>query len=166
MIYQGTAQYPVREIILHTSATDGDWWRGKTVWEMRDAIDLWHKDRGFRKIGYHFVVAPDGSVAKGRSETEIGAHVKEHNRGTIGICMVPVKEITRMGEFEFFYTPEQKASVRAIINGLADRTIITRISGHNEYANKLCPGFIVNQDNWLQRQGMWDRFIAWLKRKF
>lgn len=45
MIYQGKAKYPVREVILHTAATAGTWWRGKTVEQMRDEIDEWKLPR-------------------------------------------------------------------------------------------------------------------------
>ena len=40
----------ITDIIIHCSATI----EGKNF-SARD-IDVWHKSRGFRKIGYHFVV--------------------------------------------------------------------------------------------------------------
>jgi N-acetylmuramoyl-L-alanine amidase len=146
-ILQGKAGYQVREVILHTSATNGDWHDGKTVDQMRAEIDRWHRvDRGWRKIGYHAVIAPDGSFAQGRAFTEIGAHVAERNRGTIGICMIPVATILKMGNFEDFYTPAQRSAVRNLIKTLPG---ILWVTGHNDYAPKLCPGFKVQDADWL-----------------
>ena len=50
----------IKSIILHCSATP----EGKdfTVTD----ITRWHKERGFRTIGYHYVVYRDGTVHKGR----------------------------------------------------------------------------------------------------
>lgn len=163
MIFQGNAQYPVREVILHTSATGPEWWHGKTVLQMRDEIDRWHKDRGWKGIGYHYVVAPDGSVARGRALTEIGAHVKERNRGTIGICMIPVKEVTGITAFQDYYTKAQKSAVLGLIEDLADKTTITQVTGHNIYANKLCPGFYVRSEDWMPTASFWQRFVNFMK---
>jgi len=149
MIFQGSKQYPVTEVVLHTSATPAGWWIGKTVHQMVDEIDHWHKGNGWRGIGYHRVFAPDGSIGIGRSIYDIGAHVAGHNRGTIGICMVPTAWVDRIGKPEDFYTDVQIEAVRAYIRELAGLTAISKVSGHNDYANKLCPGFKVQTEDWL-----------------
>lgn len=46
----------------------------------------WHRGKGYRDIGYHRVVAMDGSRAQGRPDAEVGAHAYiEGNPGSIGI---------------------------------------------------------------------------------
>lgn len=149
MIYQGAKRYPVTEIVLHTSATPGDWYLDKSATEMRDEIRKWHMDKGWRDIGYHRVFAPSGDMALGRSLWSIGAHVKGHNQGTIGICMIPVKTITKMGDVEDFYTSKQIKAVKEYIKEVAALTSKLKVTGHNRYANKLCPGFIVRSEEWL-----------------
>lgn len=58
----------INEIIVHCTATpDG---KDYTV----EDITRWHKDRGFKTIGYHYVVYRDGSVHEGRPLAEVGAH--------------------------------------------------------------------------------------------
>lgn len=150
MLTQGAAKYPVTEICLHTAATAQNWWRGKTAGQMRDEIRRWHKtERGWGDIGYHYVVAPDGTVAVGRALNVIPAQVEGHNRGVIGICMVPVNKVTAITRFDDWYTPEQRNSVGRLIRDLRKLAAIAKVSGHNDYAAKLCPGFKVVSKDWL-----------------
>lgn len=51
-------------------------------------IAEWHLQRGFKTIGYHFVVRRDGSIETGRPIDQVGAHVAGHNSDSIGICWV------------------------------------------------------------------------------
>lgn len=115
MIYHGRT--PVTEVILHTSATPGGWAKGKTAKDVVEAITSWHKDRGFRTIGYHRVFMPDGEIGVGRSIYEIGAHVAGHNTGTIGLCMVPVNTHKGITKFEDYFTEDQRVAVVDYING-------------------------------------------------
>lgn len=50
-------------------------------------IAYWHRKRGFNGPGYHFGVRRNGNIEVGRSLARIGAHVKGHNTGTIGIVL-------------------------------------------------------------------------------
>ena len=70
----------INEIIIHCSATPEG--RDYTVAD----IDRWHKARGWRGIGYHYVIYRDGSVHAGRPVEQIGAHCTGHNANSIGIC--------------------------------------------------------------------------------
>ena len=89
LIRQGAAGYPVREIILHCSATRPDWMEGRSFSDQVAEIRRWHvQGNGWRDIGYHHVIGRGGEHATGRPETAIGAHVIGHNAGTIGICLI------------------------------------------------------------------------------
>ena len=51
----------IEKIIVHCAATrEGD----DSI--DADTIDKWHKARGWRGIGYHFVVLMDGTIQKDR----------------------------------------------------------------------------------------------------
>lgn len=150
MIYQGKARYPVHEAILHTAATQGGWHVGKTIEEMTAEIRRWHKDgNGWSDIGYHRVFGPDGAIGVGRPLWRIGAHVMERNRGTIGICMIPVRTHRGIAQFEDYFTEAQRAAVRNYIAELRSLTEIKWVTGHNDYAPKECPGFKVKTEDWL-----------------
>ena len=50
-------------------------------------IDTWHRRQGGHLgIGYHYVVRRDGQIEPGRPEWMVGAHCKNHNAHSIGIC--------------------------------------------------------------------------------
>lgn len=147
MIYQGKARYPVVEVVLHCAAVKGGWHNGKKPEAVRAEIEAWHKARGFSQIGYHGLFMPDGTFVQGRQFETIGAHVVERNRGTLGFLMIESATITKMGRFEDFFTEAQRKAVRAKIKGIDG---IKWVTGHNDYAQKLCPGFKVEDKDWLQ----------------
>lgn len=149
MIYQGKARYPVHEAIIHTSATPGHWHEGKSVEEIVAEIRSWHKAKGWRDIGYHRVIAPNGDIGIGRSLYDIGAHVRERNRGTIGICLIPVKTHNGIKTFDTYFTEAQRTSLKQYLEDLGSLTDLKWVTGHNDYANKECPGFKVKTENWL-----------------
>lgn len=151
MIRQGKSGYVVNEACLHTSATPTGWATNRTVDEMRNEIRRWHTmERGWRDIGYHRVICPKGEIAVGRSLYEIGAGVKGHNRGVVHICLIPKWTVTHIGEFDEFYTVQQRVALRDYLLELEELAgVDLKVTGHNDYANKLCPGFKVHTEDWL-----------------
>ncbi len=159
MILQGRAKYPVREAVLHTSATPGGWADGRSDEEILDSFWQWHvRENGWRKIGYHRILTPEGRVIHDngrrlRSLYEVGAHVRERNRGTIGICLIPARTVPnvmkRGATFDDYYTPEQRQALTQYLRELAELTDLRWVTGHNDYAPKACPGFQVRSADWL-----------------
>lgn len=72
----------INEIILHCAATP----EGKEFYAAD--IEKWHKQKGYLKIGYHYVIDLDGTIEAGRPEPEVGAHCAGHNAHSIGICTI------------------------------------------------------------------------------
>ena len=64
----------------------------------------------------------------------------------IHLLLIESKEIRRNGSFDDYFTAEQRAAVRSLIRSLPG---IERVSGHNDYAARLCPGFKVQSNDWL-----------------
>jgi N-acetylmuramoyl-L-alanine amidase len=75
--------------VLHCAATP-DFERLDVNFDQFGAkdINLWHIQRGFKKIGYHFVIRRTGVIEDGRPILEVGAHCHGHNDGSIGVCWV------------------------------------------------------------------------------
>ena len=68
-------------IIIHCSATP----EGKSL--SAEACRQDHiRHRGFRDIGYHFYITRDGEIHLGRPLEKVGAHCRNHNTHSIGIC--------------------------------------------------------------------------------
>lgn len=139
---------PVTEIFVHCSATRADWMEDKNLDDKVKEITRWHRARGWGTIGYHHVIDRDGSIAMGRSESMIGAHVAGHNTGSIGICLIGGHGSNENGKFLEYYTAEQENALRKLIAEIQTRAQITKIRGHNEVAAKACPGF--NVKRWLE----------------
>jgi len=125
-------------------------------------IRRWHLAKGWKDIGYHFVICNgtvvpktkyqselyldimDGSVEVGRkidgdnfvSDNEAGAHALGYNSKSIGICLIGVKD----------FTEEQFASLRKLLHELMNHYGIgkDKILGHYQVsANRTCPNFDV-----------------------
>ena len=85
----------INKIVLHCSATR----EGHDV--STETIRGWHVNkRGWSDIGYHFVVLLDGTVDKARPIERQGAHVRGHNKGSIGIAYIGGVEEKRNGFVE------------------------------------------------------------------
>lgn len=143
-IRQGRVGYLVREIVIHCSATRPGWMQEAGLAAQRDEIRHWHvDDNGWRDIGYHWLIGRAGAVLPGRAETAIGAGVAGHNAGVIHICLIGGHGAGANDRFSDHFTPMQDRALRRLIAEISTRTPIERISGHNQYAAKGCPGFSV-----------------------
>jgi len=106
----------------------------------RKEIDKWHKERGWDGIGYHFVIRRDGTLEKGRDLNAVGAHVKGHNKYSVGICMVGGVDEDNKPENNF--TSAQFKALNNLLENLMEVFPEARIVGHNELnKNKACPCF-------------------------
>ena len=97
--------------------------------------------RGFKNIGYHFVIRLNGTIEAGRSENEIGAHCLGQNEDSIGICYIG--GLDEQGNPKDTRTNRQKKSLIELVNKLMKKynIPIENIRGHYEFANKACPCF-------------------------
>lgn len=148
MIYQGAARHPVHEVCVHCAATRPEWMASDGLSAQFAEIRRWHIANGWRTIGYHWLIGRNGQVLAGRLETEIGAGVQGRNNGVIHICLIGGHGSSDRDRFSDHFTRAQDTTLRQLLQGIGMRTQIRKISGHNEYANKACPGFTVSE--WLK----------------
>lgn len=127
----------IRKIILHCSAVRPD------QTSSAKQIDLWHRKRGFKSIGYHYVVRRDGSIEHGRPEAEVGAHCQGHNADSIGICYEG--GLDENGKPADTRTPAQRESMELLIQELLARYPQAKVYTHHHFnKNKACPCFVYN----------------------
>ena len=127
----------IDKLIIHCSAT-----RECDDSVNASVIDRWHKARGWKGCGYHFIVLIDGTIETGRMIDKVGSHVKGMNKSSIGICYIGGLE--RDGKTpKDTRTPEQKESLLLLIKTLNKIYPEATLHGHNEFSNKACPSFDV-----------------------
>jgi len=128
----------LKRIIFHCSATEDG--KDYTV----ETIRRWHTSppRNWRDIGYHYVIYRDGSIHQGRPIDQQGAHTRGENADSVGICYIGG---VRDGKATDTMTMHQEIAWLKLVHSL--RTVFgpLTIHGHNEYANKACPSFIVKE---------------------
>ena len=125
----------ITHAIIHCSATiEGQ------DFDIED-IREWHLARGWRDVGYHFVVKLDGTVQEGRPVGTWGAHTKKYNGpSNVGICYVG--GLDREGMPKDTRTEEQKAALLDLLDDLKSEFRGMKIIGHRDTgANKACPCF-------------------------
>lgn len=128
----------IDEIIIHCTATvEGKDFRAKD-------IDKWHKQKGWKGIGYHYVIDLDGNVEKGRPDEDVGAHTVGHNAHSIGV--VYVGGVDKNLKAKDTRTPEQKEALWGLLRQLLCKYPKATIHGHNEFAKKDCPSFNVQKE--------------------
>ncbi|MGH1376701.1 MAG: N-acetylmuramoyl-L-alanine amidase [Alphaproteobacteria bacterium] len=110
-------------------------------------ITQWHKDRGFRTIGYQDVVRRDGQVEQGRHSNEVGAHVRGYNARSVGICLVGGVDEQLKPQNNF--TEQQFKSLKRLLRFYRVLFPDAEVLGHRDLAPyKACPSFDVR--DWLK----------------
>ena len=125
----------INEVIIHCSATP----EGKE-YTVAD-ITRWHKQRGWKTIGYHYVVYLDGSIHEGRDVDVIGAHCKGHNSYSIGVCYIGGCDNSGKNAKDT-RTPEQKEGLLQLLKELKALYPKAKVVSHRDYEKgKACPSF-------------------------
>jgi N-acetylmuramoyl-L-alanine amidase len=129
----------ISEIILHCSAT-----REGKAFTVSD-IDRWHRERGWKGCGYHYVITLDGKVEQGRPEQVAGAHCTGRNSESIGVCYIGGCDM--VGKSKDTRTPEQKKAMVTLVRQLmqAHSIGIEDVHCHNEFSSKACPSFSIEK---------------------
>jgi N-acetylmuramoyl-L-alanine amidase len=150
-------------IIIHCSATKA----GQCYSFEQCRAD--HLRRGWSDIGYHYYITRDGRVHEGRALEQVGAHCKDHNKHSIGICYEGGLDMD--GRACDTRTKAQRRSLRQLLETLHDRFPDAIIMGHRDLSPDLdgdgriepdewlkqCPGFDVLMDYWdLEPAGLLD----------
>ena len=140
----------IRQIIVHCTATRPDWWDKKTINEQVKEVEKWHVvDRGWKAIGYHYLIGRNGEVVQGRPIEMIGSHARGHNKDSIGIALFGGFGSDADDLATDHFTPLQLAAAYELIRKLQGQYNIKseRVIGHNRISSKACPGFRVQK--WL-----------------
>lgn len=116
----------IKHIVIHCSATK----EGK-YFEAED-INRWHKKRGWKGIGYHYVVLLDGSIELGRDIRQRGAHVKGFNNHSIGICYIG--GLNKHSKAKDTRTTAQKLALFCLVENLKEQFPNAEVLGHRDFS--------------------------------
>ncbi len=119
----------ITKIIVHCS--DSPQGRGDGA----ETIHQWHKEFGWSGIGYHDVILEDGTVEAGRPHYWKGAHCRNYNNDSIGVCLIGHgDDVTR----------RQAVALASYLAKQKKKHPEAAIFGHRELdPRKTCPGFDV-----------------------
>ena len=115
----------ITTLVIHHSASGRD---TTTLGE----ISHWHIDRGWKDIGYHYVIEGSGIVRIGRRLPETGAHAPP-NADRIGVCVTGDNTVT--GEL---WNAEQIAALHTLVNALRVVVPWIEVTGHRDV---MAPGY-------------------------
>jgi len=104
-------------------------------------INIWHKQRGFREIGYHYVIRENGTVEVGRNLNKIGAHTRGKNVNSVGIVL------TGHNSLAWYPSNKQIVAARHLVSAIQDTYNIrdSEIYLHRELGNTSCPGRLTKE---------------------
>jgi N-acetylmuramoyl-L-alanine amidase len=121
----------VNKIIVHCSDSD------IPSHDNIETIRKWHvEENGWSDVGYHYFIQSTGDIQEGRPIEKAGAHVKNHNHDSIGICLHGKKT----------FTEAQFRSLKRLIGKLVFEYNIpeAEVYGHRDFDDKkTCPNFEV-----------------------
>lgn len=131
-------------IIVHCSASDNPAQDNiEAIRELHTALKsqnfTWGRyettGKGWSDVGYHYFIQKDGTIEKGRPLHIPGAHVRGHNKNSIGVCFSGESGIP---------TKAQKQSWQILKNELLTNLGLdeSQIFPHNHFdSSKTCPNF-------------------------
>ena len=131
-------------IIIHCSATP----EGKSL-----SAEACRQDhilhRGFRDIGYHFYITRDGEIHRGRALEKVGAHCRNHNSHSIGICYEG--GLDARGNPKDTRTPEQRSALHLLVYQLLQQFRNARVCGHRDLSPDLDGDGTVEPWEWVKQ---------------
>ena len=133
----------INRIVIHCSATPEG--RDVTVEEIRG----WHKARGFKDIGYHYVIDASGELHKGRAVELAGAHAQGYNAESIGICYVGGLERVTNKPMDT-RTQAQQNTLSMLVNFLRLIYPIKHIDGHRDLSVDLNGDGVITPKEWMK----------------
>jgi N-acetylmuramoyl-L-alanine amidase len=132
----------IHTLVWHCTATP----EGKEF--TRAQIVAMHKARGFATIGYHLLIHLDGSTSPGRPESQVGAHVKGHNLGSLGYSYIGGLDAKLKPKDT--RTPQQKATMIRVTKEAIARYKLRAVLGHRDLSPDLDGDGLVEPHEWIK----------------
>lgn len=136
-------------IIIHCSATRCN---------HRYTFDMCRRDHirhnGWKDIGYHYYVETDGTVHRGRAEAVAGAHCRNHNAHSIGICYEGGLDAS--GRAADTRTGAQRHSLQTLVNNLRRRYPRAIVLGHRDLSPDIDGNGLITPNEYIKQCPCFD----------
>lgn len=145
-------------ITVHCSATKtGQYLTAQQIRKM-------HLAKGWRDVGYHYIIRADGVIEKGREDNVQGAHVSGHNKNNLGVCLIG--GVGSNGKPLNNYTWEQMNALRGLIIDLSNEynVPVKNIKGHRDWFGDTNGDGVVDGRDWLKECPCFnvkDKLMEW-----
>lgn len=140
-------------LVVHCSATRAG--QPKTAADIRRM----HLERGWKDIGYHYVIRLDGVVEKGRKDDRPGAHVEGFNSRSLGICLIG--GLDAAGKAANTYTPAQLSALADLLRTLRARYPVAEILGHRDLSPDRNKDGKITRNEWVKECPCFDVRSWW-----
>jgi N-acetylmuramoyl-L-alanine amidase len=119
-----------------------------------------HRRLGWSDIGYHWLIGINGELWLGRSEAQLGSHIKGHNAGSIGVCYVG--GIGRDGKAKDTRTPAQIATMAQLLRTKRTEFPEAIMRGHRDMSPDKDGDGKVEPHEWLKMCPCFD-VVTWCR---
>jgi N-acetylmuramoyl-L-alanine amidase len=128
----------VKYLVLHCTA-------GPATQTTKAIKDYWKNNLGWKSVGYHYLIGPDGTIENLASESEVTNGVAGFNSVTVHISYKGGVDANNKPKDT--RTPQQKESILKLLKELRKRYPKAIIQGHKDFgAKKACPSFEAKQE--------------------
>ena len=110
-------------------------------------LNYWHNTLKWKNPGYHIIVKPDGTWVQLQDFNRVSNGVAGINSTSIHIAYIG--GIDRNGRAINNMTPEQEEVFITVYNTFKNKLPNLTFHGHNEFSNKACPSF--NIQEWIKK---------------
>lgn len=133
----------INRIVIHCTATK------EGIDRDVDFIRGLHLARGFKDIGYHFLIHLNGTIERGRPWDIAGAHAKGYNSDSIGIAYVG--GVDYKGKPKDTRTVAQVHALRASVEIIKAQYPMVKVVGHRDLSVDLNGDGVISRNEWLKQ---------------
>jgi N-acetylmuramoyl-L-alanine amidase len=128
----------IKYIAIHCTA-------GPATQTTKAIKDYWKNNLGWKSVGYHYLIGPDGTIENLASESEVTNGVAGFNSVTVHISYKGGVDANNKPKDT--RTPQQNESILKLLKELRKRYPKAIIQGHKDFgAKKACPSFEAKQE--------------------
>lgn len=139
-------------IVVHTTATP--YRKNYTIGQIR----AMHKARGFKDVGYHYVIDQKGKRMVGRPVNNPGAHVRGYNSISVGVSYVG--GLGKNGKAQNTMNEAQEKAMIKLLGELQKKYPKALICGHRDLSKDIDGDGYIEPHEWIKECPCFDA-IPW-----